>query len=93
VPFTAGQNRYLDVLARELLQKLLLIQPVLKSLAAVDENNRNFVGELALELIVGFNVNFPPTEATAALKLRELLFDNLAKVTPFAGVHNNLAEK
>ncbi|HZQ20008.1 MAG TPA: hypothetical protein VFA90_14925 [Terriglobales bacterium] len=86
-------NQCLEVLAGELLQKLLLVEPIFKSFATVDEDDRDFVSELALELIIGFNVDLSPAETTPALQFRELLFDYLAEVTPFAGIYDYLAQK
>jgi hypothetical protein len=51
----------------EFLQELVLIQPVLKCLTAIDKNNGNLVGEPAPQLFVGFNVNLAPAKAAPSL--------------------------
>src|ERR1700738_1001054 len=71
----------------QFLQEFLLVQPVLKGLAPVYEDDRNFIGELALEAIVGLDVNFAPVKASAALQLLELFFHDFAKVASLAGIH------
>lgn len=93
MPSTAGTRRALEVLASELFQELLFVEAVLKSFAAIDEDDRDLVSELAPELVVGFNIDLAPAEATSALQFRELLFNDLAEVTPFAGIYDNLAQK
>ena len=79
-------------LTGQFLQEFLFIQPVFEGLSAVDENYGNLVSELALELVVGFDVNFPPAKATPALQLRKLFFHDFAKVTSLPGIHNNFAQ-
>ena len=70
-----------------------LIQPVLKSFMPVYEYDWDFVGELTLEAVVGFDVNFAPVKAAAALQLLELLFHDFAKVASLAGIHDHFAEQ
>ena len=65
---------------------------VLEGLAAVDENDGHFIGELAAELVVGVHVDVLPGEAAAALQSGEGLFDDFAEVAAFAGVNHDLAE-
>jgi hypothetical protein len=85
-------SRWQNGLTGLFLQKFLFIQPVFEGLSAVDENYRNLVSELALELVVGFNVNFSPAKAAAPLQLREHFLDDLAKVASLPGIHNNFAQ-
>lgn len=59
---------------------------------AVDEDYRDFVGELVAQLVVAVDVNFLPVETAAAMKFRERLFDDFAEVASFAGVDHDLAE-
>ena len=72
-------------------QKFTLVHAVLEGFAAVDEDDGNFVGELAAQLIVGVDVHVPPGEAATALELGERLFHDLAEVAAFAGVKHDLA--
>src|SRR5215472_7676738 len=68
--------------AGQFLQELLLIQPVLECFAAVDEDDRDFVGELAAQLVIGLHVHFAPAEAAPALQFGELFFYDFAKMAP-----------
>ena len=80
-------------LPRQLLQELLLVEPVLEGLAAVNEDDWHFVGELTTQKFIGFHVNFAPAETAPALELRQLLFDDLAQVTSLAGINDNFAKE
>src|SRR4029077_16081276 len=53
----------------------------------------DFVGELALEAVVGFDVHFAPAEAAAALQLGELFLHDFAKMASLAGIHDHFAEQ
>ena len=75
----------------ELFQELLLIQPVLEGLSAVYEHDRYLVGELPAQKLIGLHVHFAPAEPTSALELRQLLFDDLAQMTPLAGINDDFA--
>jgi hypothetical protein len=79
-------------LAGQFLQEFLFIQAILEGLSTVDEHNRDLVRELALELIVGFNVHFAPAKSTPPLQFRELFFDDFAKVAPLPGIHDDFAQ-
>lgn len=79
--------------AGEFFEEFLLIQPILEGLTPVDEDYRDFVGELATQAVVGFDVNFTPPEAASALQFRKLLLHNFAKVASLAGIHNDLAKQ
>jgi hypothetical protein len=76
----------------QFLQELLFIQPVFERLATVDENHGDLISELALELVIGFDVNFAPAKSAPPLQFRELFFHDLAKVAPLAGVNDNFAQ-
>jgi len=67
------------------------VKPVFERLTAIDKHHRYFVGELAPQAIVTLNVNFAPIEASPAFELGQLLFDDLAEVATFSGVHDNFA--
>ena len=81
------------VLTSQFLEELLLVEPVFEGLAPVYKHYWDFVGELALEAIVGFDVNFAPAEAAAAFQLLELLFHNFAKMASLTGIHDDFAEQ
>ena len=74
-------------LAGELAQEFLLVHVILEGLAAVDEYNRNFVVELAPELVVCVYVDFAPGESSAAGELGKALLHHFAEVTPFARIN------
>src|SRR5215472_8185410 len=78
--------------AGQLPQELLLIQSVLEGFAAVDEDNRDFVGELPAQLVIGLHVHFTPAESAPAFQLGELLFYDFAKMAPLARVHDDVAK-
>ena len=65
---------------------------VLESFAAIDEDDWDLVGELAAELIIAVDVDLLPGESAAAMQFGECLFDDLAEVTSFARVNNDVAE-
>jgi hypothetical protein len=86
-PHVANQmaNRWLahlnfgwHISTSEFAQEFLLVHAVLEGFAAVDEDDGNFVVELAAKFGVQVNVNFMPGEAAAARKLGKAFFDNLA---------------
>jgi hypothetical protein len=53
-------------LAGELSEEFLLVHVILEGFAAVNENYRNFIVELAAEFMVGVDVDFVPGETSAA---------------------------
>ena len=70
--------------AGELTQELALVHSVFESLAAVDEDNRDFVSELTAKILVGININFAPMKPASALQLDQTLFDDFTQVAAFA---------
>src|SRR5215470_16371493 len=78
-------------LARELAEEFPFVHPVLESLAAVDEDDWDLVGELAAQLFVGVYVDFLPAEQASALELDEAFLDDLAQMTALASVDQDLA--
>jgi hypothetical protein len=68
----------------------VLVHAIFEGFAAVDEDDGDFVGELAAELVVGVDVDFLPDKATAAVEFGERFFDDLAKVAAFASVEHDL---
>jgi len=62
-------------------QKIPLRHAVLEGLMAVDENNRDLVGELAAQRIVGIHVDLAPGKAAPTLEFGQRFLDDLAQVT------------
>ena len=69
----------------------MLVHAVFEGFAAIDEDDRDLVGELAAELVVGVDVDFLPGEPAAAMELGEGFFHDLTEVAAFAGVEHDLA--
>ena len=69
----------------------MLVHAVFESFAAVDEDDGNFVVELAAELVVGVDVDFLPDETTAAGKFHDTFLDDFTQVTALAGVDQDFA--
>jgi hypothetical protein len=63
IPIGKGES---PALAGQLPEEFLLVHVILEGLAAVDENHRNFIVELAAEFEVGVDVDFLPDEPSAA---------------------------
>jgi hypothetical protein len=78
-------------LAHQLAQEIAFVHAVFERFAAVNEDDRNFVDELAAERLVGVYIHFLPGKAAVAMKLGERLLHNFAEMTPLTGVHHNLA--
>ena len=70
----------------------MLVEPVFESLAAIDEDYRDFVGELAPQTVIGFNVDFAPAEAPPALQFGQRFLHDLAKVTSLSRVHDDVTQ-
>jgi hypothetical protein len=79
-------------LAGQLPKKILLIHAVFEGLAAIDEDDGDFIVELSAEIGVAIHVNFAPGETATARKLGETLFDDLTEVTSSARIQNDAAE-
>jgi hypothetical protein len=79
------------VLAGQFLQELLLVHAVLESFAAIDEDDRNFVIELAAKVGVRIDVDVVPGESAAPRKLGQALFDHFTQVASFAGINHDVA--
>ena len=61
-----GKFNFFGRSTSQFLQEFLLVQPVFERLAPVYEHDWDFVGELALEAVVGFDVYFAPLKAASA---------------------------
>jgi hypothetical protein len=78
-------------LAGQLAEKFLLVHAVLEGFAAINEDDGNFVVELAAEFGVGVHIDLAPGEPPATRELGETLFDNLAEMASFAGIDHDVA--
>jgi hypothetical protein len=78
-------------LAGQPLQKFLLIHPVLKCFAAIDEDYGDFVVKLPAQFAVAIDVYFLPGKAAAAREFGETFFYHLAQVTSLSGIDYDLA--
>jgi hypothetical protein len=78
-------------LAGKLAKKLALVHAVLEGFAAVDEDDGNFIVELAANFVIGINVDFTPGEAPMAGKLDETFLDDFAEMASLTGVNHDLA--
>jgi hypothetical protein len=84
-----GMTKVVWELAGQFAQEFLFVHAVLEGFAAVDEDDGDFVGELAADLGVGVHIDFAPGETSAAGKLGEAFFDDLAKMASLAGVDHD----
>jgi hypothetical protein len=78
-----------EALACELPQEFLLVHSVLKGFAAVNENYRDLVVELAPKVRVRVNVDLLPGESSTPRKLGKTFFYYFAQVASFAGIDHN----
>src|SRR5579862_2968437 len=74
----------------ELVEEFALVHAVLESFLAVNEDDGNFVGELAAQVVVGIDIDVAPGESAAALQLDERFFHKFAQVTSSPRVHDHL---
>jgi hypothetical protein len=79
-------------LAGELAEEFLLVHAVLEGFAPVDEDDWNFIVELAAQFVIGVDVDLVPGETAAARKFAEALFHHFTQVASFARVDDNTAE-
>jgi hypothetical protein len=77
-------------LAGQLAQEFAFVHVVLEGFAAIDEDYRDLIGELAAQLIIAIDVDVAPGEAAAALELGERFLNDLAKMAALAGINDNL---
>jgi hypothetical protein len=68
----------------------LLVHVILEGLAAIDEDDRDFIVELAAEFVVGVDVDFMPGEAAAAGEFGEAFLHQFAKVASFARIYDDV---
>jgi hypothetical protein len=76
-------------LGAQLAEEFLLVHAVLKCLAAVDEDYRDFVVIESPDFGVGVYVDFTPGEAAALVELDDTLLDDFAEMTSLAGIHDD----
>ena len=72
-------------------QEFLLVEAVFEGFAAVDEDDGDFVGELAAQAFVGVNVHFAPAEATPALEFGELFLHDFAEMAAFSRIDDDFS--
>lgn len=86
------RNRIAKRSTRQPSQKFLLVHAVLEGFAAIDEDDRDFIVELAAEVRVAVDIDFLPGESTAAGEFREAFLYDFTQVTALARVHNDAAK-
>src|SRR5271169_4748462 len=86
----SGSNG-LGILAGQFAEEFPLVHAVLKRFAAVNEDDGNFVVELAAEFKIGVNVDLAPGKAAAAGELGEAFLDHLAEMASLSRVDHNAA--
>jgi hypothetical protein len=89
-PGIPNGKRVRPALASQLPEEFLLVHVILEGLAAVDENDRNFIVELAAEFEVGVDVDFLPDKPSTAGEFGETFFHYLAKVASLAGIYDDV---
>jgi hypothetical protein len=78
-------------LAGQFAEELTFVHAVFEGLAAVDEDDGDFVVELAAELVVGVHVDFLPDETAATSEFHNTFLDDFTQVTALAGVDQDFA--
>ena len=78
-------------LAGELAKELAFVHTVLEGFSAIDEDDRNFIVELATNLVIGINVDFTPGETAVTGELRQAFLHDFAEMASLAGVNHDLA--
>ena len=78
-------------LADQLAKEFLLVHAVLEGFATIDEDDRDFIVELAAQFVIGVHVDFAPGEAATAGKLHKAFFHNFAEMATFAGIDDDAA--
>jgi hypothetical protein len=76
----------------QLAQKLTFVHAVFERFVAIDEDHRNFVGELTAQLLIRIDINFMPGEPAPPVQFGQGLFDNLAKMTTLSRINDYLAQ-
>jgi hypothetical protein len=77
-------TKYGPVLAGQFAEEFVFVHAVLEGLAAVDEDNGDFIVIEAAKFVVGVHIDFLPLETSVALEFDEAFFDDLAQVAAFA---------
>ena len=85
------RRRIENRLVGEFTQKILFAHSILEGFSSIDEDDRNFIVELAPQLEVGIDINFAPGKASLAGELGETLFHHFAQMTTLAGVDDDAA--
>jgi hypothetical protein len=94
--FAANSKRgglgYKCELSCQLAQKLTFVHAVFEGFVAIDEDDRNFVGELTAQLVIRIDINFMPGEPAPPMQFGQGLFDDLAKMTTLSRINYYLAQ-
>jgi Zn-dependent peptidase ImmA (M78 family) len=80
-----------EALASQFPQEFLLVHVVLEGFAPVDEDDRDFVIELASKLGVGVHIDLLPGESSPPRKFGKALFDHFTQVASLAGIDHDAA--
>ena len=67
----------------------MLVHVILEGLAAVNEDDRDFIVELTAEFVVGVDVDFVPGESSAAGEFGKTFFHHLAKMASLARIYDD----
>ena len=86
-----GERQSRTRLTGELAEEFLLVHAILEGLAAIDEDDRDFVVELAAKFEIGIDVDFAPRETAAPREFAQTFFHDFAEMTTFAGVNDDAA--
>jgi hypothetical protein len=89
LPETAGLEP--AGLAGQLSQEFLLVHAVLEGFTAIDEDDRDFVVELAPKFGVSVYVDLLPGKSPPPRQLGQALFDYFAQVASLAGINHDAA--
>ena len=81
----------MPILARQPAQEFSFVHAILEGLVAVDEDDRDFVIELATQFAVAVNVHFPPREPAVPRKFHKAFLDHFAQVAALARINDDLA--
>ena len=69
----------------------MLVHSVFEGFAAVNEDDRDFVSELAAKLIVAVDIDLLPIKTAATMELGKAFLHDLAKMTSLARIEDNPA--
>src|SRR5580765_8159598 len=76
-------------LTGQLAQEVVLVHAIFESFAAINEDDGDFITELAAQAVVGVHVHFAPGEAATAMELGESFLDDFAEMAALAGIDDH----